>query len=124
VRRNRIYAISNGSRQLLLHQLLVGRRYVDHVNHDGLDNRRANLRPATQSQNLANARKWRRPTSSRFKGVCFEPRYRYPWRARVEQEGRRYFARFMTEVEAARWYNTKARELFGEYAHPNAITHT
>lgn len=43
---------------------------IDHFNHNGLDNRRSNLRVATRGQNTCNCKK-RKGCSSRFKGVCF-----------------------------------------------------
>lgn len=57
---------------IYLHRLLLGlcqgdKRQTDHRNHNGLDNRRSNLRIATQSQNCANAKKAR--GKSRYKGV-------------------------------------------------------
>lgn len=109
------------SSHVLMHRLLmpgVGR--VDHVNGDGLDNRRENLRPATQSQNLANQRPCR-GGSSRFKGVHWD-RAKQRWMVTIRRDGRtRYVGRYDREVEAARAYNTAAVVLFGEYARLNQV---
>ena len=92
---------------------------VDHVNHDGLDNRRYNIRIATRSQNLANRD---RPVGRnyRYKGIyCIRNRpLRKPWTARLSKEKLGYFA---TEIEAAHAYNQAARERFGEFAVLNPI---
>ena len=45
---------------------------VDHINHNGLDNRRTNLRAVTAQQNSWNAKKQRGKFSSRYKGVSFD----------------------------------------------------
>lgn len=55
-----------GEKDVLLHNLIMGCRYIDHKDRDGLNNQRSNLRPCTQSQNKMN----RIPNVGRkFKGV-------------------------------------------------------
>jgi len=93
---------------------------VDHVNHDGLDNRRCNLRLCSHSENMANGRK-RKGASSPYKGVCWHVR-RKRWQAQVTYHGRQHhLGRFDSEEEAACAYNAKALELFGEFAYLNII---
>jgi hypothetical protein len=105
---------------VLMHVLLMGVRGVDHVNRDGLDNRRVNLRQASQSENLANSGKHRSMTS-RFKGVFFD-RPAGRWRAQIKKSGRPIFlGRFESEECAAVAYNAAAFELFGSYARVNAV---
>jgi hypothetical protein len=87
---------------------------VDHINGNGLDNRRSNLRICTQQQNLYNSRP--KGKSSRFKGPCWD-KSRQKWIVIIRYEGRNMqIGRFDDEVEAARAYDRKAYELFGEYA--------
>lgn len=95
---------------------------VDHKNGDGLDNRRCNLRLATPAQNAANRGMDRRVAgrSSRFKGVSLTRdtyRRKKPWLAQVAGH---WHQRFVTEVEAARAYDAKLTEIFGEFARTNA----
>ena len=93
---------------------------VDHINHDGLDNRRENLRLCTPSQNSAN-RRARKNGTSKFRGVSWHKVDR-KWMVALAKEGRiEYVGRFENEIEAAKAYNTKAIELHGAFAHLNII---
>ena len=94
---------------------------VDHANHDTLDNRRANIRKCTPSQNQGNRRKRLRAASSQFKGV-YRRKDTSRWCARIRFVGNlRSLGYFDEEVEAARAYNVAASELFGEFALLNII---
>lgn len=107
---------SIGRPQQYLHRLLLGEPagQVDHIDGNGLDNRRANLRVATRQQNNWNTRS--RPGTSRFKGVSWEPR-RSRWRVQIVADGRsRHVGTFRSEDEAASAYDEAARESFGPYA--------
>jgi hypothetical protein len=74
-----------------------------------------NLRPATQSKNLANSRR-KTDSLSGFKGVAYVPRLSR-WQARVAINGKRfYIGSFATPEEAHAAYMAKARELYGEFA--------
>lgn len=98
---------------------------VDHVNCDGLDNQRSNIRLGTHAQNVANQsshlmRKGR-PTQSRFKGVTvpFEGRQR-PYRATISVNGKQQFLGYHpTEELAAKAYDEAARRFFGPFARTN-----
>ena len=92
---------------------------VDHINHNTLDNRRANLRPATKQQNSWNQRKKRGNYTSRYKGVHFNKSMNR-WGARLVYNGKDIpIGYFDDEKSAARAYDAKASELFGEFATPN-----
>jgi hypothetical protein len=100
-----------------LHRLLMNPgpgEQVDHRNHNGLDNRRENLRLATAAQNAANARpKRNRPG---YKGVNWHKRNQ-KWRAYITVD-RKYIhlGVFEDPWEAAQAYNTAALEAWGEFA--------
>lgn len=99
-----------------LHTFLTGWALVDHVNGDGLDNRRENLRAATPLQNVGNL--FSPLNTSGFKGVG---RYRNGrWRAYISRDRRHvHLGYFDTPEEAARAYDAAASEHFGEFARLN-----
>lgn len=91
---------------------------VDHINHNGLDNCRKNLRTCTRSQNNGNARKFVK-SSSKFKGVTWDKSKR-KWQAQITHNRTNInLGRFSDEVLAAKAYDGKARELFGDFAFLN-----
>lgn len=112
------YAMTRPSRRqrILMHHLIMGCKGIDHINHNGLDNQRSNLRKATQGQNVQNARKRSTPASSAFKGVFWDTQSR-KWKARLQCKGKCYYLGYHTdEIAAARAYDAKALEMFGEFA--------
>jgi len=87
--------------------------YVDHINHDTLDNRRCNLRIVTPTQSLRNTRALRGGTSL-FKGVSLQSGR---WCAEIWVDGNHMrLGRFLTQKDAARAYNAAAVAHFGEHA--------
>ena len=106
--------------QMLMHRLVIGAPKgvkVDHRSGDKMDNRRSNLRPATEQQNQANRQKF--SGSSRFKGVSWD-RYHGRWAASVKVDGRkRHLGYFDSESMVAAAYDRAASEAFGEYARGN-----
>lgn len=101
-----------------MHRLITGLPQTDHINGDGLDNRRANLRPAGYDDNARNCRK-QGECSSRFKGVSWHGRDQH-WAAKIRMHGRAvHLGAFPNEVEAAHAYDQAAREAHGEFAAVN-----
>ena len=91
---------------------------VDHRDHNGLNNRRSNLRLCTNAQNQYNRLPLKGGTS-RHKGVCWCKSHN-KFNAYIYQRSKRYhLGWFVNEDDAARAYDKKARELFGEYAYLN-----
>lgn len=97
---------------VMMHQIILGQKYVDHIDMDRLNNRKMNLRPATPRQNSWN-KKIRSDNQSGYKGVY---RGTSAWIATIQG---RYLGSFKTKEEAAAAYDTKAKELYGEYAQLN-----
>jgi len=91
----------------------------DHINHNGLDNRRANLRIATRAQNSANRQKRNQHTRSIYKGLEWDKKQK-KWKARISVRGRKiYLGSFASEIDAARAYDRAAKEHHGRFAVPN-----
>lgn len=96
-------------------------RQVDHVNGNRMDNRRDNLRICTPQENVWNMKKFLRKKQSSvlYKGVYLKPETGL-WRARVRYNGKDIHCGYWnTEEEAAKAYDQKAKELFGEFAKLN-----
>lgn len=106
-------------RPTYMHKFLTGWPLTDHINGDGLDNRRENLRRATPTQNNANCGP-RGHNTSGYKGVSLRPDRGNRWRATIRAYGHQRFLGLYNDInEAARAYDAAAVELFGEFARLN-----
>lgn len=120
-----VYKDSSGKRKhLSLARLLVGvfdsNTKVDHINGNPLDNRKENLRKASQTQNCQNRRKTLRPCKSKYKGVV--KRNNGSWQASIKfNKQYQCLGTFIKEEDAAQAYNEAALKYHGEFACLNEI---
>lgn len=98
------------------------KRKVDHVNRDGLDNRRENLRVATQIQNGQNMERRTyggRPRKAPYKGIWQRPAGGR-WCAEIQIDGKKVrLGRYVDPRDAALAYDEAARKYFGPFARTN-----
>jgi hypothetical protein len=109
------------NKNIRMHKLLLDAQLVDHVDGDGLNNQRANLRPSNKSLNAVNQRlRTHRSKTALFKGVyLYKPN---KWRAQTTLQGKKiYLGTFDSAVDAARAYDAKIVEIFGEHALTNQM---
>ena len=108
-----------------MHRLIMGfppaPLVVDHINHDGLDNRRSNLRVITKKQNQGNRRSARN-SSSKYLGVSKNKKSGlFTAQIRLSDGKRICLGRFNDEIVAAMAYNRAASEVHGIFANLNVI---
>lgn len=122
---NKIYVQSSTLPRICMHRLIMGLPphplVVDHRNHDGLDNRRSNLRVITKKQNQANRRSVRN-SSSKYLGVSWNKK-RKKFTAQIGLGNNKVICLgvFDNEIDAAKCYNEKAKIVHGEFANLNVI---
>jgi hypothetical protein len=106
-----------------LHRLLIEaspRAMVDHIDRNGLNNRRFNLRIVTPHESRLNTRK--KTAKNRYRGVYWHKGQR-KWYARITSNGKTsWLGAFFSEIEAARAYDHAAARLHGSFAELNLPT--
>lgn len=111
------------SKTIRMHRIIMKaqkNQEIDHINMDKLDNRRKNLRLCTHPQNHQNILK-HKDNKTGFKGVTFY-KNRNKFGARIKYNGIEiHLGLFVDSMDAARAYNEKALELFGEFANLNKL---
>jgi len=120
--RNKWYAVRKVNRKnVYMHRFIISpdiRLQIDHIDGDGLNNTRENLRVCTSTENARNRRKIN-GGSSQYKGVHWHKR-QCQWIARITIDRKQIqIGSFNSEIEAAKAYDDKARYYFGEFAKLN-----
>jgi hypothetical protein len=124
-KRGPCYAGTNMSGRIIsMHRFLMNPpkgMWVDHIDGNGLNNRRSNLRICTPRQNACNhSRRKPKSATSQFVGVFQRRQQPDKWYAKVEYAGMICrLGPFDSELEAARARDFRAVELHGPYAHVN-----
>ena len=118
--KRKIYNRKNGSeRTIYMHRYIMNapeEMVVDHINHNGLDNRKVNLRLATRAENARYARKTKNKFSSDYKGVHYIKKVNR-WRTTITFEDKMiYVGQFRDEESAGKAYDRAAKKYFGEFA--------
>ena len=94
---------------------------IDHLNGDGLDNRRSNIRLCTRSQNIRHKR-IRSDSKSRFKGVNLRKGKKNPYVAYIQLNGKKaHLSCHQTAEAAARVYDEAALKYHGDFALTNEM---
>jgi hypothetical protein len=105
---------------ILMHRFIINvldpSRMIDHRDGNGLNNTRSNLRECSHLENMRN-RKMHSNNKSGYRGVW---RFKRWFRAGIQLNGKRISLGYFDDaIEAAKAYDAKATELFGEFASLN-----
>lgn len=110
-----------GGRMTYMHRVLTGNdktKKTDHINRNGLDNRRSNLRLVTNSQNSMNRNSGSNNTSG-YKGVTWDKTHN-KWKAYIRIDGRqKNLGFFSNKSDSVLAYDKAAKKYFGEFAKTN-----
>ena len=119
----RVYAISSeNGKTVYMHRKIIAPEkgmHVDHIDGNGLNNSRKNLRICTRSQNVRNAKKTLSKTTSLYKGVYFDKRVKL-WSSDICVDRERIrLGFFKNQEDAALAYNFAAIKHHGQFARLN-----
>lgn len=106
---------------ILMHKEIIPSKkgqHIDHIDGDTLNNQKGNLRPASPSQNHGNSRRYSTNTSG-YKGVSWITE-KGRWRASMTYNYKTiHIGYYLDKEDAARAYDKRASELFGDFARLN-----
>lgn len=113
---------------ILMHRVILKckkNQTIDHINRNGMDNRKSNLRIVTKSQNAFNTTKKHivrvHDNVSRHRGVHWD-KYTHQWKSEIQILGKRiWLGRFDSEEEAAKAYNSALIRFVPQHGIPNEV---
>ena len=107
---------------LLMHRVIMKppkNLEIDHINSDGLDNRKCNLRFATRSLQTISARIDKSNCASKFRGVCWCKTHK-KWKVTLRiNKKQTLLGYFKDEISAAKIYDVHAFSNYGQFARLN-----
>lgn len=116
------YVKEKGQKAMLMHRIILGAHAgveVDHINNNGLDNRRINLRICSHAENIRNQSVQNGKKSSKYRGVSLH-KATGSWTAQIQMRKTKYhLGYFKSESDAAVSYDKKAKQIFGQFAKTN-----
>jgi AP2-like factor (euAP2 lineage) len=123
-----VYAARNTSvdengKVIMMHQFILNYIKIDHKDFNGLNNQKHNIRPCTHAENMRNRKPFKNiKSSSKYKGISFN-KTKGKWVSLIWHNNKViYLGQFEEEINAAKAYNKKAIELFGEFAFLNMVS--
>lgn len=120
----RTTTVAEGRKWIYMHRLILDTPQgmeTDHINEDGLDNQRLNLRICTHAQNRMNVGKYKGIYHSKYKGVTWH-KHNKIWKAQIKEDGRcKQIGGFYTQEEAALAWNEAAIRVHGTFANLNEV---
>ena len=116
-----IRSINGSSIQIRMHRVIMNtpdKLEVDHIDGEGLNNQKTNLRNCTRLQNVLNQKTQKSNKTSKYRGVLWNGKR--GWRVQIQYKSTVYYLGYYTnEEQAARIWDKKAVELFGDFARRN-----
>jgi len=108
-----------------IHRIIMGiddsKIQVDHINGNGLDNRKKNLRLCNNTDNNRNKIKPNKNNTSGYRGVSYD-KSRNKWCSCIEKNGKKFSKRFDTPELAYEWYVDMNKKLYGEFSPYNTMS--
>jgi len=112
-------------KNVLLHRFIMNcddeeKRIIDHINNNGLDCRKLNLRFSNHTLNNMN-RRIQRNNKSGYRGVCWNATNK-KWSSQIQYKRKQIFiGNFDDKRDAAIAYNKMSKKLFKEHAYLNEV---
>lgn len=115
---------ANGCKKIIhMHRVICGDDVsdsIDHINGNGLDNTRKNLRPCSNKENCRN-QGLRSNNKSGIKGVGWQKREK-KWRARIDVDGKCISLGYYSDIaDAEKAYEQAAIKYFGDFARTASV---